>query len=892
LWIGTGNGGLSLLNSDSTTFTTFRHDPNDPTTISSNKIVCMMEDSDHTLWVGTFDAGLNKFDPIRKTFVSYQSNPSDITTLGANYVYDISQNTPGELWVSTDGALNLFTIKDGTVKRIEQSQGNDHTLASNIVTRAFFDVNDRMWVGTRFGGLNIYDKGKYGFKHFKYSAYEKNTINHNNVTAFAEHKDGFWLGTDGGGVNFYDRKTGKFTNYMEYTTNPKVLAVAQDKNEGLWLGMWAGGLNHFDVKTKKVRRYLYDPDNPRSLAENNIFDILIDRAGNVWVATFGSGLCKYNPETDDFTRFVNDPSDPNSFAGSVIVKLMEDSSGKIWIATEQQGVDEYDPATGIFKHHKGGTNPGQLSGNSVFSLWEDSQKRIWVGTNGSGLNLYNRKDNTFKTYRQKDGLPNDVIMGILEDEKQQLWISTNKGISRFNPKTSKFKNYTESDGLQSDQFNRWSYLKLSTGELLFGGTNGFNMFNPATIVDNTYKPPVFITDLKVFNKPVPIGEKEILKQNIILTKEITLSYKQNIFSFEFTALNYRQPEKNQYKYIMEGFQDEWIEAGSERKVSYTNLSPGEYTFRVIASNNDGLWNEEGAAIKIIIIPPFWRTWWFISLLVLSGISAVVGYIQYQKRKAKRQQAELNAIIEERTGEVKKQNEEILKKAELEKVYNWITQGLAVVSETISKNNNDLNALGNETLKCVVKYVEAQQGVIALGIKDEPTDEHLKILATYGVSKKHWKTDRIEVGSGMLGETYKDKEKRVLEHLPEGYLKIESGLGEAAPAKIILMPLKTEDGDVVGVMELAFLGMVTDTIETFLDKVASLIALNIFAVTLTHKTMLLLQQSKEQTEEMRAQEEEMRQNMEELEATQEEFRRRELEFQKKIDELETSLKHKR
>ena len=858
--------------------------------MSSNKIVCILEDTERNIWVGTFDGGLNKINRQRKTFTHYKHDPNDENDAWRELYLRYISKQGGELWIATDGALNLFNPADGTAKRYVQAQGNDNTIASNIVTSVFFDAQDRMWVGTRFGGVNVYDKGKYGFKHFKYSAYEKNTINHNNITAFAEDKDGnFWLGTDGGGLNYYDKKSGKFSNYKDLTTNPKVLAVAKDNKGGLWLGMWAGGLNYFDPISKKVKRYVNDPTNPNSLPEDNIFDILVDRAGNVWIGTFKGGLCRYNSSTDDFTRFVNDPNNPDSFAGSVIVELMEDSSGKIWIATEQEGVDEFDPATGIFKHHPGGTDPGQLSGSSVFALLEDSQKRIWVGTNGSGLNLYNKDDNTFKTYREKDGLPNDAIMGILEDHEGLLWISTNKGVSKFNPNTNTFRNYTESDGLQSDQFNRWSSLKLSTGELLFGGTNGFNMFNPKTMVDNKHKPQVYITDFKVFNKPVPIGENEILTKNILLTNEITLSYSQNIFSFEFTALNYRQSEKNRYKYILEGFQNEWIDAGSERKVSYTNLSPGEYTFRVIASNNDGLWNEEGASLKITVVPPFWRTWWFITLSLVSVISSVVWFFRHQKEKAKRQQEELKDIIEARTSEVQKQSEAIVKKNEQEKFQNWITQGLAKFGDIISKHKGNLDELAKEILRNLVRYVQADQGTISIANKEDEADEHLMIVSTYGVSQDRLKKNRIEVGEGLIGSTYRDKEKKTMTNLPADYIKVESGLGKSNPATLILLPLKTDDGEMQGVIELAFLNEVPDAAQGFLDQVAGVIALNIHAANLNYKTTRLLQQSKEQTEELQAQEEEMRQNMEELEATQEELKRREREYVDKIRDLEFELK---
>jgi hypothetical protein len=307
---------------------------------------------------------------------------------------------------------------------------------------------------------------------------------------------------------------------------------------------------------------------------------------------------------------------------------------------------------------------------------------------------------------------------------------------------------------------------------------------------------------------------------------------------------------------------------------------------VIASNNDGVWNEEGASVRVIIVPPFWRTWWFTTGVVLLVIYLVLYYIRYQKKKAKAQQEELRAIIEERTSALKEQNEEITKKAEQEKIQNWISGGLAELSETISRNNNNIDDLGREALRCIIKYVHAQQGIIAIGIKEGEEEERLEIIATYGISKAQGKEMSADIGAGLMGETFKDRQKKILDKVPKNYLKIESGLGEALPSKIMLLPLLKENGEIVGVMELAFLGDVPPMASQFLDKVSGVIALNIFASTLTNKTMVLLQQSKEQTEELRAQEEEMRQNMEELEATSEEFRRREIEYQKRIRELET------
>jgi ligand-binding sensor domain-containing protein len=883
LWIGTG-GGLSMLDKDRKTFKNFYHVPEDNTTLSSNKITALFEDHQEVLWVGTLDKGLNKKDPFKNNFQRYVNDPADPKTIGNNYVCKIEESKNGELWVATDGSLNLLNQYNGTFTRHTQILGDETSLSSSIVVELFFDINDRMWVGTRFGGINIYDRDKYGFQHFKFSSYNKDGLNNNNITDFIEDIHGnVYIGTDGGSINYYDRKTGKFTNYLNLFTNNKVLALAKDETEGLWVGMWEGGLNYYDAHTKKVKHYITEFGNPKSLSDNNVFDIIIDRTGTVWIGTWGNGLNKYNPETDDFTRYEHDPKNNKTFAGSSIAFLLEDSYGFIWIATEEEGLDRFDPTTETFTHYKAGTTAGQLSGNSVSALLEDSKHRLWVGTTGAGLNVFDRKQETFKTYRQSDGLPNDAIMGILEDAEGNIWVSTNKGLSRFNVAQKSFRNFSESDGLQSDQFNTWSCAKLSTGELLFGGTNGFNLFDPKAIKENNYAPPVYITDFKLFNKSITVGEHEALSENIILTKKIKLNYFENNFSFEFAALNYRNPEKNKYKYKMEGFETDWIEAGTERRVSYTNLNPGEYNFIVMASNNDGIWSDEIKSISIIIVPPFWKTWWFNSMFVLLIASAIVGYVRYQRKKIQRQHDTFNSIINERTRELTSQNEEMVKQAEQEKTHLWITQGLALISDTISKNNNDLNALTNELLRSVVNYTDAQQGVLALAMKEDPSDEHLKIYATYGISKKQTPNERIEIGSGILGETYRDKEKKILEHLPDGYIKIQSGLGEALPTKVIVQPLKTEDGEMVGVMELAFLNEISTVATTFLDKVSGLISLNIVTVTLTHKTMILLEQSKEQTEEMRAQEEEMRQNMEELEATQEEFKRREGEYLKEIEE---------
>jgi signal transduction histidine kinase/CheY-like chemotaxis protein/ligand-binding sensor domain-containing protein len=701
IWIAT-LGGLSLLNPDGNTFTNYHHNPDDPLSLSSNKVTALLEDADHTLWIGTFDKGLDKMISEEGRFVHYEQGLGSKRSLLNSYVINLASDAVGNLRVACDGSLSRLNKKEHTFNHFVPVQGDETSIQGSTVTRVMIDVNGRTWVGTRFGGVNIYDKNKYEFTHFQYNVFDKHSLSNNNVSSFEEDKDGnFWVGTDGGGLNYYDRRSNTFT-VLDIFTNKKVLAIRKDNRGGLWVGMWDGGLNYYDLATKKVKRYQYDAANPKSLSDNNVFHILNDRNGYIWVATWSNGISRYNPATDDFTRFTHDPRDPASISASGIEYLFEDSNGKIWIALEQQGLDMYDPKTNRFIHYRTSTKPGSLSNSNVPCIYEDSKKRLWIGTHGGGLNLFDRTTNTFKAFRKKDGLPNDAIIGILEDAHHRLWLSTNTGLSCFDPDKLTVKNYSEKDGLQSDQFNRWAFAKLSTGEFLFGGPNGFNVFHPDSIKDNTYKPPVFITDFKLFNRPVNIGPDEVLKKNIILADEIELTYQQNMVSFEFSALNYQQPEKNQYAYMLEGFDKEWLYIGTRRTAMYTNLNPGEYILRVKASNNDGVWNEEGTSVKIIVTPPYWSTWWFRTLVILGITGIIFTFIRVRISSIKRQKVHLEEEVQKQTAQVVKQNEALEAQANNLKELNEKLQDQTEVLESI---NSELNYQKEEN---IAKRKEAEK----------------------------------------------------------------------------------------------------------------------------------------------------------------------------------------
>lgn len=896
LWIAVNNGGISMMNADKNTFTNYVHDPNNPSGgLNDNEVKYLHEDAQGKIWIATSAGGLNQLDVSKNTFKHFEHDATDPKSLASQLLRSVTSDKQGRIWVSTDEGINVTTSTEGKFDRIFNNPADPMSVSSNITVKIIFDNDGRMWVGTRNGGVNIYDEGRYLFEHYKHNAQDDYSLSNNNSTAISEDlKGNLWIGTDGGGVNYFDRKTGRFTSLRHDPRNTnsisidKVLAVESANDGTLWLGMWDGGLNHYNPITSRVTRYMPEPGNPNSLSDTRIFRLYEDKEGSMWVGAFQNGLNKYNPETDDFTVYRNQPDQLNSITAGTISDMAEDHLGNLWIATTA-GLDMMDRKTNTFTHYKTGIDSSSISSNGILSLLFDKKKRLWIGTD-AGLNLFDYDSKTFKVYKEGDGLPNEVVIGILEDSENNLWLSTNKGLTRFNPDSMTFKVYDDSYGLQDNQFGKWSYAALSSGELAFGGANGFNVFDPRKIKDNPNKPAVILTDFKLFNKSVPIGENEILHQSIMYTTEMSLSYAQNFFTFEFTALNYRQTEKNQYKYILEGFDREWVDAGTERKAAYTNISPGEYVFKVIASNNDGVWNTEGVAVKVVVVPPFWRTYWFISLLVLATGGSTFYVIRYQREKTRRQKEELKAIIDGQTSEVKRQNAEIVAKNEQEKVQNWIVQGLAYFGDIISKHKGSLQDLSEAILSNLIKYVSAQQGCMAIAMNDDD-ETYLKITSTYATNKERTKSDRIEIGQGLIGATFADREKKYLTNVPINYIKVESGLGGTQNVRLVILPLKT-DTDIYGVIELAFITDVNEVTHEFLDKLASIIALNINAATLNDKTQMLLQQSKEQTEELRAQEEEMRQNMEELEATQEEQRRREIELQQKLMEIEAIQKESR
>jgi len=584
---------------------------------------CML-DSEGNLWVHAINdnLGIFYFDTKGKRLsrITKNSSPWRINT---DIVRGVVEDNAGLIWVATDhGGINILNKKTGEVKILMSDPDDNESLSQNSINRLFKDDEGIIWAGTFKKGINYYHENIRRFRLIRHLKSDGNSLPFDDVNAFAEDEKGnLWIGTNGGGLIYYDRAKESFKQYLNDPTNPNslssnvIVSLWLDHSKKLWIGTYFGGLNSFDGK--KFTRYKNNPADPASIADNSIWDIFEDSQHRLWLGTLTKGVDVFDRDKDRFIHYR--PGEPNSIHATYIPAFLEDKEGNIWIGTGY-GIEILDRASGRFNHYLNDVNnPNSISNNNVLSFLQDSRGNIWIGTHG-GLNLYEAKTKTFRAFKRTDGLPHNTILTVLEDSDHNLWVSTPNGISNLiittdkkgDPQITDIRTYDELDGLQAKQFNENGGIKTKNGELVYGGPNGLNIVNPDKIKLNTTKPRVILSNFQVFNKSIGIGEelngKVILEKSISETRSLELNHADNVFSIEFAALGFFHPEKSEYKYKLEGFSDDWLTTtGSQRKVTYTNLDPGDYTFRVIASNNDGVWNAEGTQLKITVLPPFWKT---------------------------------------------------------------------------------------------------------------------------------------------------------------------------------------------------------------------------------------------------------------------------------------------
>jgi signal transduction histidine kinase/ligand-binding sensor domain-containing protein/DNA-binding response OmpR family regulator len=666
LWVGTW-GGLNKFDRKTQKFTRYLYDRQNPNSLSNNNINGLFTDTSGMLWIATQEGGLNKFNIEAGLFTRFQHDPDDPKSLGNNTVISIVESNFSNnnvLWITSFNGLEQLDLATNQFTHYQHNPSNPKSLSDNNLHSMYKDRTGIIWIGTWGGGINKFSPERQKFAHYTHKPGDSNDLSNNYVNSITESEcyepNVFWIGTKNGGLNKYSRDTGKFTHYRHDPENPNslsddlVIVTLESHFQGrdeLWIGTYSG-LDKFDLNTKKFTRYQHNPDDTYSISNNIIRSIYEDKTGTLWIGTRNGGLNKFDRTSGEFNSH-------RYFIGEVL-SIIEDDTGTLWAGTDQ-GLFLYNSDTDDFSNYNHDpNNPYSLSHNSVLSIYEDKSSGLWVGTS-DGLNLYDRETKKFARYKVKDGLPNNVINGILEDDHGNLWLSTNHGLSAFDPKEKKFRNYDMYDGLQSDQFTIGASCLSKKGEMFFGGVNGFNIFHPDSIKDNPHIPDLYLTDFQIFNKKVDVKTGDIrthdgtyyLPKHISNISEITLSYKESVFSFEFAALDFFSPQKNRYRYKMEDVDPEWVYTdASRRSATYTQLDPGNYIFRVNGSNNDGLWNKEGTSIKIIITPPWWWTTWAYSAYVLLFALTLYALRTYdQKRQRLKHDLELEHVHAEKLEEV-------------------------------------------------------------------------------------------------------------------------------------------------------------------------------------------------------------------------------------------------
>jgi signal transduction histidine kinase/ligand-binding sensor domain-containing protein/CheY-like chemotaxis protein len=613
----------------------------------------LMGDEKGNLWIGTQKNGLVQLDPSGK--LSYYNHES---LLPNNNILSFAKAGSDLFWIGTENGLSFFDVKHQTFSNYFYDEQQPKSLNNGSINSLLLDSSGILWVGTYSGGINIYDRNLTTFSHYKNNPFDKNSLSYNVTTSFEERGNGdMWIGTDGGGLNLFSARTQQFTRFtaqpgkQNALQSNAVLALAKEDENKIWIGTYEGGLSFFDAASNRFKHY-QKGNTAFDLNSNKVFALLKDKSGNLWIGTDEGGVNVLDIKKGIITKYTE--QDKKGLGNNDIRALYMDSNGDIWVGTFAGGLHLFDAARKQFIAYN--FENSELSSNSVQCIFEDSRKNIWVGTLGGGLNLFDRKTKKFTLLTEEEGLPSNIIQSISEDTNENLWISSNKGIFTYNPVTKKIKSYTLTNGLQSYEYFRGAGYKNKYGNMYFGGVNGFNILYPDKISINHNLPVVNFTDFLLFNKSVPIGEKSPLQQHIGLTKHFVLSYDQSTISFEYAALNYTMPKANQYAFRLKGYDKDWNYVGAERKATYTNLNPGDYTLQVKAANNDGIWNDQPASLSFTITPPFYYTWWF--YVVLGSCIAGTVFLIYHLRVSsiQQQKTHLEQQVKERTVELQTSSE--------------------------------------------------------------------------------------------------------------------------------------------------------------------------------------------------------------------------------------------
>ncbi len=636
IWLGTGGGVLQFEPyRRGSPLRLKRHFRKRTGELNSDDVRVVMEVKPGVFWFGTREGGINVYqeDSGHLTYLLHQPDAGG-RSLAGNDVRSMIKDRFGGYWIGTINGLNYYSEEGG----FQTFSANDQfSLSNNSIRPIFQDARGSIWVGTYYGGVSVYDRHIPIFQNYAYSPYVS-SLSYNVVSGILEDGQGnLWVGTEGGGLNYMDADGRVFRHYRHdpaqagSLSHNHVKSLYLDAQDDLWVGTYHGGLNFLKKGSSHFQNIRHDPAVPHSLSHNNVYSIREDRDGNLWLGTYGGGLNMKKPGSSlAFESYQAGKSGRYHISSDLVRTVFIDSRGNLWVGTEdglnlrRAGTDHFE----VFRFHP--DDPASISSNVIISIFEDSKKRIWLGTYKNGLNLY--QEGTFRRFTERDGLPGNNIFGILEDQ-QKLWLSTNNGICSFDPETGTVRIYNSKDGIGGNEFSTGAYCKARDGRLIFGGTHGLTAFYPRSFTPSNYVPPIVFTDFRLFNQPVLPGTPRILEKPISITDTLVLTHKQNIFTVEFSAINYVLPEKNRYAYRLEGLENQWnyVDVPS---ATYTNLNAGTYTLLAKGSSNDGTWNEVPAALTIRILPPPWKTWWAYTLYFALGAVGIYMIIRYTRIRSR------------------------------------------------------------------------------------------------------------------------------------------------------------------------------------------------------------------------------------------------------------------
>ena len=590
----------------------------------SSFIYAINEDSRGNLWLGSWEEGLYRLNIASGDVKVYLSPKKG---KGISHIHSISQYDSDVLLVgSNDGLLTFNTVSEKHTLMTASELETDG-LSDKFVYPIYKDREGGLWVGGYYKGLNYAAPNKGYIESFTHSEY-RNSVCGNIISCFCEDPSGnIWIGSDDGGLSYFDTQTQVFKNYRPIPDrnslsyhNIHALLVDDGK---LWIGTYAGGLNVMDIATEKFKLYLPENKKSRSISGTSVYSIFKDNKGEIWIGTMQE-ITKYNRKTDDFTHMLS--------TGTTTLDIIQEKDGMLWFATWGGGVYRYNPHTEEWTHYTSNKqDDSSIPHNMVFSFCVDQNERLWLGTD-NGLCYYDKENNCF--VREPLAIASTSISNIINYDNA-LWLSTSNGFVYFSPVTKQTKVFTTNDGLQNDQFTIKGSMLSSKNKMYLGTTHGFNILYPETLNSNEYIPPVVITNFQIFNKDLEIGVDKDLKKAIGFTDELTLTHKQNVFNIEYAALSYSAPTKNEYKYMLEGFDKDWNYVKNQQKATYTNLPAGKYVFRVMGSNNDGVWNDRETTLTIRVLPPFWRSTWAYLLYSLLIVSSIFYIIHVNRKRAER-----------------------------------------------------------------------------------------------------------------------------------------------------------------------------------------------------------------------------------------------------------------